>query len=300
MADITLSYKGSTIATMSASGSKTIQTKEKYCEDDISMVYNRPILSGTDAPSNSIGNDGDVYVRSFPIPNDVTFVESLENSGDAYIDTGIYASPLIDAEVFGDRKSGNSYLGCMLGVRTGAFNNMTKALYFGSHDTQTGGVTALKIGLLALLNAPTIYNHTGNVRRKTRTIKNSDGSYTYVGIIDGISQPYSQIQSGDWVSEMPLCLYRFYNGTTLSGAAPTTIYRVTIYNNGVPVKDYLPALDANNVPCMWDNIAKEYVYNSESTGSFIAGSTLQSAPATLNDVFYIKKSGVWIPVESIS
>lgn len=39
MADITLSYKGSTIATMSASGSKTIQTKEKYCEDDIGLTY---------------------------------------------------------------------------------------------------------------------------------------------------------------------------------------------------------------------------------------------------------------------
>ena len=39
MADITLSYKGSTIATMSASGSKTIQTKEKYCEDDITLTY---------------------------------------------------------------------------------------------------------------------------------------------------------------------------------------------------------------------------------------------------------------------
>ena len=39
MADITLSYKGSTIATMSASGSKTIQTEGKYCEDDISLAY---------------------------------------------------------------------------------------------------------------------------------------------------------------------------------------------------------------------------------------------------------------------
>lgn len=39
MADITLSYKGSTIATMSASGSKTIQTAGKYCEDDIGLLY---------------------------------------------------------------------------------------------------------------------------------------------------------------------------------------------------------------------------------------------------------------------
>ena len=39
MADITLSYKGSTIAAMSASGSKTIQTAGKYCEDDIALTY---------------------------------------------------------------------------------------------------------------------------------------------------------------------------------------------------------------------------------------------------------------------
>ena len=57
MADITLSYKGSTIATMSASGSKTIQTKEKYCEDDISLVYQRPddILNNPDFTVNTTG-----------------------------------------------------------------------------------------------------------------------------------------------------------------------------------------------------------------------------------------------------
>lgn len=40
MADITLSYKGSTIATMRAPGSKTIQTQGKYCEADIEIKYN--------------------------------------------------------------------------------------------------------------------------------------------------------------------------------------------------------------------------------------------------------------------
>ena len=42
MDDITLSYKGITIATMSASGSKTIQTAGKYCEDDIALSYIKP------------------------------------------------------------------------------------------------------------------------------------------------------------------------------------------------------------------------------------------------------------------
>lgn len=68
MADITLSYKGSTIATLSASGSKTIQTKEKYCEDDISLAYVKDessysILKGTAQPDAGIGQDGDVYLQ---------------------------------------------------------------------------------------------------------------------------------------------------------------------------------------------------------------------------------------------
>ena len=63
MADITLSYKGSTIATMSASGSKTIQTKEKYCEDDIRLVYEKPgnAFKGDSVPSSDLGYDGDIY-----------------------------------------------------------------------------------------------------------------------------------------------------------------------------------------------------------------------------------------------
>lgn len=39
MADITVSYKGNTIAEMSESGSKTLKTGGKYCEGDISIDY---------------------------------------------------------------------------------------------------------------------------------------------------------------------------------------------------------------------------------------------------------------------
>ena len=45
MADITVSYKGATIAEVSASGTTTLGTSGKYCEDDISIAYTKP--SGT-------------------------------------------------------------------------------------------------------------------------------------------------------------------------------------------------------------------------------------------------------------
>lgn len=42
MADITVSYKGATIAEVSASGTTTLETAGKYCEDDISIAYVQP------------------------------------------------------------------------------------------------------------------------------------------------------------------------------------------------------------------------------------------------------------------
>lgn len=42
MADVEISYKGSQIATMSASGVKTLLTGDTFCEDDIVVAYNKP------------------------------------------------------------------------------------------------------------------------------------------------------------------------------------------------------------------------------------------------------------------
>lgn len=42
MADVTIKYKGQSIATMDASGSKTLGTQGKYCEGDIAVEYAKP------------------------------------------------------------------------------------------------------------------------------------------------------------------------------------------------------------------------------------------------------------------
>ena len=47
MADVTLTYKGSTIAEMSNTGTKTLKTAGKYCEGDIGVNYVKPSSGGT-------------------------------------------------------------------------------------------------------------------------------------------------------------------------------------------------------------------------------------------------------------
>lgn len=43
--DVEITYKGSTIATMTASGTKTLETAGTYCEDDIEVVYTKPTVT---------------------------------------------------------------------------------------------------------------------------------------------------------------------------------------------------------------------------------------------------------------
>lgn len=54
MADITLSYKGSTIATIDESCSKKLDTQGKYCEDDIHIDYVKPGGSLVEVPRSDV------------------------------------------------------------------------------------------------------------------------------------------------------------------------------------------------------------------------------------------------------
>lgn len=49
MADVTITYKGNEITSMSATGTKTLLTKGQYCEDDFTIAYTQP-----SAPSPSL------------------------------------------------------------------------------------------------------------------------------------------------------------------------------------------------------------------------------------------------------
>jgi hypothetical protein len=59
MADVSISYKGNEIASMNATGVKTLLTSALFCEDDITVSYTKPsaptpvLQSKTVSPSTS-------------------------------------------------------------------------------------------------------------------------------------------------------------------------------------------------------------------------------------------------------
>ena len=58
MADVEISYKGSKIVEMSASGTKTLETAGTYCEDDLELKYTSPGGGGSTLITKNISANG--------------------------------------------------------------------------------------------------------------------------------------------------------------------------------------------------------------------------------------------------
>lgn len=39
------------------------------------------------------------------------------------------------------------------------------------------------------------------------------------------------------------------------------LFGLKMYDSGSLVRDFIPALDSNNIPCLWDNVSKSYFYD---------------------------------------
>lgn len=75
MAEVEISYKGSNIATMNASGTKTLLTEAKYLEDDVTVTYTRP-----SAPSGT---------KNISITQNGTTTEDVTNYASAQITANV-------------------------------------------------------------------------------------------------------------------------------------------------------------------------------------------------------------------
>lgn len=88
MADVSIKYKGSTIAEMSEEGTKTLNTSGKYCEDDITVSYVPP-------EPEAVATNCKVFTftsRAAVAQQDVTIVSGDPDVAAHYADTNAYVT----------------------------------------------------------------------------------------------------------------------------------------------------------------------------------------------------------------
>ena len=73
MADLIINYKSNPIVEMTESGTKTLKTAGKYCEDDISVEYAKPAGGGGSADMLSSSASG--WIPEYQIGHAVSILE---------------------------------------------------------------------------------------------------------------------------------------------------------------------------------------------------------------------------------
>lgn len=77
--------------------------------------------------------------------------------------------------------------------------------------------------------------------------------------------------AGSVQTGLPIALFgdRFQDGIRETGSG-ARMYYFKMYENNTLVRDFIPVLDPNRVPCMFDQVEGKFYYNA-GTGQFIAG-----------------------------
>lgn len=77
------------------------------------------------------------------------------------------------------------------------------------------------------------------------------------------------------------CYVKYQNGSTILsgtartansntntiriGSAPMKLYYFQVYKSDILVADFIPVLDDNDIPCLWDNVTETYFYSTSTT-----------------------------------
>lgn len=185
--------------------------------------------------------------------SDIIFVEYIESTGTQYIDTGIVANQDTKLEILAattddvsDASSGMGFIpyGAGIAYNSSAFECYSQSNQFEfNYGTQNAFIGTAKIGeKISILQDKNILNI----------------------MIGSVQHSYS-FNYTSFETPRTITLFAINRNPVMPGKA--RIYSCKLYDNGVLVRDFKPALDDNNIPCLYDKVTQQYFYNA-GTGTF--------------------------------
>ena len=236
------------------------------------------ILNGGTTPPASTGSNGQIYLQYIDT-SDIDVRESISNSAvGAYFDTGYYYNENTRIEMKINLLGGSNYP-TPIGSRYNTSGTDNKQLFIATAGTRIyyafGSTEVYKDNFFSR-NSDVIFKTGGRVlSREQGGTKNEVVTNTY-----GANAVAS--------------LYLFaanLNGTPWSDSyCIMTFYYCKIFEGNNLVHYYLPVVDGNNVPCLYDCITGNYIYNS-GTGTLTVGNAITAEENIVNA--YAKVSGSW-------
>ena len=180
----------------------------------------------------------------------------LESTGTQWIDVGIIPNNLTSLELTVSGVSDGSFSSStgtwFLGARKAYLNNAFGFYY--NQSTQNFYYASGNLMPNAFYSSSLLY---GNVR----TIR-LDSAGLYVDSTKVVS-----ITPKSFTSPVPISLFGLNNDGTVISRTSFRCHSMKVWDNDTLIRDLIPVLDMDNVPCLYDKVSEEFFYN-KGTGSF--------------------------------
>lgn len=164
MSEVNINYKGSKIAGMDASGTKTLLTSGKYCEGDISVEYTQP-----SAPTPSYQSKTKSYTPSETAQSETVTADSgYDALSQVAVSVGAVSSTYVGSGITRRSSTDLTASGATVTVPSGYYSSQaSKAVTSGTAGTPTA--TKGTVSNHSVSVTPSVTNTTGYITGSTKT-----------------------------------------------------------------------------------------------------------------------------------
>ena len=186
-------------------------------------------------------------------------LEYLESTGTQWIDTGYAFEDDFSWEIDFDGIASNK---TVFGGRTSS--TRTALLY--QLPESVGGVTACPISTFNGQTTPFKLADLSTGRHCVRMSVNSNKASVWV---DGVKKFDRYSFNGSYISGTTQVIFADnFGGGNIQEHTSSKVYGLKMWQSVDLVRDFIPVLDLNNIPCMYDKVSGELFYN-QGTGEFL-------------------------------
>ena len=227
------------------------------CLDNNGIPCMYDLVSGQPFYNQGTGAD-------FSYGREIHYVECLESTGTQYINTGYAFQDDFSWEIDFDgiTKGATLFGGRTSTVRTAILYQKSEAQ--GTETTcpiagMTGDQTPFQLVDLS----------TGKHTVKMSVAQNRGSVW-----VDGLQVYDEQAFTGTYISGTTQALFADNFGTSVSEYVSSKVYALKMWQDLIIVRDYLPAIDENNVGFMFDRVTHT-IFDNAGTGEFLYGNLLK-------------------------
>ena len=186
------------------------------------------------------------------------FIDYIKSTGVQYIDTGIKGTDVTRFVVKGTCVENGVNNTQLLGG-----NNSSSQTFFGNRYSNSVA------HWYCMDSKNTSIGNPHNLSIIDATIESDTSQYgTLTDLVDGTVSEFIKFSGNAWAFQDTNLL--LFGGNSTRRSTNATCYMLQLYTKDGLVRDFVPALDADGVACMYDKVTCKYFYNA-GEGSFIAG-----------------------------